>query len=415
MKDINTQREEPNRKSKETIVTDSFRESSISATSKYTEGSHGSNVWSVFFRNNYSKKDSVWKSKSNFDKVDDDDDDDCTSMSEMSVVEWMRWNVMCMLKEICHYIKTAFSRPMIALLSLGVFFMLFSCGMAVVVSSKSNYEDDLRFEAMCTAAETGQWFNDMFKRALLPLYSIQQAVIYSDYFKDLPQQIGKLGEPGSAPVLEEGPNPKYTYRNVTNICDDAEMQAKFHEIVESVNHDTEMDGLIVHYRLAPHAVFCLVDPAVNDQDFDEGQSIDFSSAIGRDLLNSNPFWDKTVRATINSPGNEVDIFGPIEVAPGGDVIMPELYCGHLKVNMPGYELEIDGNVYESWGFGEYIGLVVMHEFVIAISSSSFEHISVGRYLTLVNCIFNSHAFHPLGKIKGTEQYLRFFCQAWCGI
>mmetsp|Transcript_11703 Transcript_11703/g.17643 ORF Transcript_11703/g.17643 Transcript_11703/m.17643 type:complete len:741 (-) Transcript_11703:268-2490(-) len=339
-------------------VPDSFRGSINTLSSKaYTETSHSSNVWNMFFRNggnvHYSNKDSVWKSKNSIDKVIANDDgtklgDDMDEM--MSCGEWMRWNVVCMVKEICHYVKTALSRPVIALMALGVFIMLFLAGFAIVQTTKSNYEDDLRFQAMCTAAETGQWFNDMFKRALLPLYSIQQAVIYSDYFRDLPQKIGKAGEPGSAPTLEESPNPKYSYRNVTNICDDAEMQAKFHEMVESVNHDTEMDGLIVHYRLAPHAVFCLVDPLVNDEDFGEGQSMDFSGAIGRDLLHSNAFWDKTVRATINSPGNEVDIFGPIEIAKGDDVIMPELYCGHLKVNMPGYELEIDGDVYESWGF-----------------------------------------------------------------
>jgi hypothetical protein len=106
------------------------------------------------------------------------------------------------------------------------------------------------------AMETAQWFSDEFRRAMLPLYSIQQGVIHSGFFDDLPALIGPYPEL----VVPESLDTPFTKRNVTGICDDPDMIAKWRDIVFPVNSENDLDGVVVGYRLFPANVACLTEP-----------------------------------------------------------------------------------------------------------------------------------------------------------
>ena len=41
------------------------------------------------------------------------------------------------------------------------------------------------------ARETGDWFANEFRKAMIPLYSVQQGVIHSNYFEDVAKEIGR--------------------------------------------------------------------------------------------------------------------------------------------------------------------------------------------------------------------------------
>jgi hypothetical protein len=192
-------------------------------------------------------------------------------------------------------------------------------------------------------------FDILLRQTFIPLFSVQQAVLYSDAFKALPYQIGNYGEKGSAPVIS-GPVDKNTYdfRNVTGICDDAFLIETFSEIVETANKNAQLDGIIVNYRLVPNNVFCLAEPLINDKDFDEGV-FDSTNVIGRDVMHTpGNFWYNTIRNVYNE--DLVDIMGPFNYTDIGFDLPYEGYCEHVAVNLPGYNITIDGVVHNSWGF-----------------------------------------------------------------
>jgi hypothetical protein len=251
--------------------------------------------------------------------------------------------------EIWHFVSAVLKHPTLLMYFLVALAVLTTASVLAVNALKDNFENDLKFKAEQTALETAEWFRDEFQRALLPLYSIQQAVLYSPYFQHLSHAIGESGAIGSAPTIT-GPKGNNDYRDVTGICDDDQLQHEFDLIVEQVNKANDVDGCIVQYRLAPHAVFCLISPKVNDKDFGPGKVFNASGSVGRDLLLTSPWWHNTVSRTLQSPTNAVDIFGPVKAAPGGILLMPEMFCAHLAVDIPGNSITIDDEEVERWGF-----------------------------------------------------------------
>lgn len=91
---------------------------------------------------------------------------------------------------------------------------------------------------------------------MLPLYSVQQGVIHSGYFNDLPQKIGAYPKR----VIPESEETPFTKRNVSGICDDPLMVQYWKDIVEPINTDNDLDGIVQGYRLFPANVACLTTP-----------------------------------------------------------------------------------------------------------------------------------------------------------
>ena len=131
-------------------------------------------------------------------------------------------------------------------------------------------------------------------------------------------------------------------RNVSGICDQADMIDNWNSIVEPANSDNNLDGVVVGYRLAPNNVACVTEPnpfpASDKSGFDAGHS-------------DNPFW-KTVTTDLFIK-KEFNIFGPFPAGP-----YEEMFCGHLAVwNKPAVDgvaeksLDVHGTEVEgAWGF-----------------------------------------------------------------
>jgi hypothetical protein len=49
---------------------------------------------------------------------------------------------------------------------------------------------------------------------------------------------------------------------VTGICDNEDLSAKFRSLVEPINSDNNLDGIVMSYRLFPNNVACLNEPSM---------------------------------------------------------------------------------------------------------------------------------------------------------
>jgi len=194
---------------------------------------------------------------------------------------------------------------------------------------------------------------------MVPLYSVQQGVVHSGYFDELPAKIGAY--PNLViPETEETP---FTKRDVTGICDDPNMIQKWKDIVQPINTDNDLDGIVQGYRLFPANVACLTEPheevgvpADTAGKFDgmfEGEALLASDNVaGLDTGHTAfPLWKMiTTDLFINKQFN---IFGPFPMPP-----MTELICGHIAIfTKPNPEdptknvLDVHGTEVENaWGF-----------------------------------------------------------------
>lgn len=320
-------------------LTDTTKSSSATSSSGVRKG-----IWSTSMAALARRAEDFWDISNPYVEVDGDKEE------QHSILH----NLMCVLRglllELRYYLRALWSRPLILLAVLVTFTSLCTSGLLILEYLCKSNKEKLMHAASLEALETGNFFKELFHKVLMPLYSIQQAVIHSPHFKNLPHEIGTYGVFGSAPVTH---NPfdgeTLNYRNVSGICDRQTLQEEFRRIVESTNKHSDMEGIIVNYRLAPNCVFCLSEPVVNFEDFEEG-SFDTTLHIGKDTLHTpGTFWHNTLLNTFQSP-DDIDVFGPINVTQNGINIMPELYCAHLAVDLPGYNLTIDGKTHHSWGF-----------------------------------------------------------------
>lgn len=248
--------------------------------------------------------------------------------------------------EISFYLRTIRAHPYILFYVILVFSVFAAAALVIAQVSIKRHMDGLRNEATTEAYETAAWFSDIFAKTLIPLRSLQQAVMYSEYFKSLHDKIGPRGVEGSAPSVF-GPTSTTIadYRNLTGICDDEEIQTRFHEIVSSITKNFEFEGIIVNYRLAPYGVFCAIDPIINTADFDGGMPFDSTGVLGWDQVYSEKPMFVNMIHKIYSTENHIELFGPMD-----NGVMKEFFCGHISVNIPGYELVAQNQTYNSWGF-----------------------------------------------------------------
>lgn len=300
------------------------------------------NIWSSLIRRGFAAR-SDPKSSSAFD-----DETVERTFEEMSCFEKVRAFFAGLRYELRVAMATLCKYPHIIIFSFIFFAGLCAASLYVVEVVHEQNRDKLANEAKWEALESGTFFAEMFAKSLIPLRSLQQAVIHSTYFRDLPYRIGNYGEIGSAPSIA-GPrnNGLFDYRDVTGICDDEQLATRFQEIVQGINTNFDYDGIIVNYRLAPYGVFCFVDPLINTKDFSLDNPMNNTMEIGWDPIHSsNARWGRLLR-DIYKETNHIDIFGPMFDFFENGV---EMYCAHIAVNTPGYNYTIDGEYYSTWGF-----------------------------------------------------------------
>jgi len=258
-----------------------------------------------------------------------------------------------------HFFRTMGKHPHIPLLSLLVFGVLCGVGIVAINSQRDQYIDKQKGTAEFVAAETAEWFSQQFRRAMLPLYSIQQGVVHSGYFDDLPNKIG----PYPNRVIPETEETPFTKRDVSGICDNPDVVQKWKDIVQPINADNDLDGIVQGYRLFPGNVACLTEPheQVNvpsdtPDKFDgmfEGEALLASdNVMGLDTGHTAfPLW-KMITTDLFVERN-FNIFGPFPMPP-----MTELICGHIAIwNKPDPNdptknvLDVHGTEVENaWGF-----------------------------------------------------------------
>ena len=224
-----------------------------------------------------------------------------------------------------HFLKTVVSHPHIWLCSLAVMGIVIGVGMWAITNEKDAYIEDRKQTAEFVARETATYFANEFKRAFLPLYSLREAVTHSGYFDDLAFKMGRY----PANLLENDVPVEgglANLRNIEGICDDEEVLAKWDELVSTSTTESDLDGLLVRYRLMPRNVACL-EHKKNMAMVDSGM----------DMSNSNhPFWSMVVEDLFVKKWEGLHVFGPFMA---GDM---EVFCTHLGIwTKPGQDDEFN--------------------------------------------------------------------------
>lgn len=235
--------------------------------------------------------------------------------------------------------------PSSLLLSFFAFSIL--AGVAISLSQvfleareRHNYD-----EAVNVAEETGHEFSQKLEMALLPLFSIAQFATELDSFADLPDQVGQAGTDGSLPFLLDKHGAFRPFRNVTGVCDQPELLARYEQIASAVKANAKMDGILHNLQLAPHGVICLLQPLNNTADFDDGTFLDSSGVLGLDVLN-DPVNKFIARASMKQ--ERLGIAGPLQLKQCST-------CGfyliaRLPIGSTTHKIDVDGTRYPRWGF-----------------------------------------------------------------
>jgi hypothetical protein len=201
----------------------------------------------------------------------------------------------------CQFVK---SHPRTVVFACLLFLTLLAGSVIFCVGVYNAQKRALEEEALALAEETGLFFADMFHHALLPLFSLAQFVSELQVFRELEYHIGYAGERNARPLASE------THRNVTGICDDPTLVARFSKIAATINLNAGMEGVLLNLQLVPDAVVCLVYPLNNMEAFPSSGFVDKTDAIGHDLL-ADPTRKIIAEATLAS--GEIVISDPLSL------------------------------------------------------------------------------------------------------
>lgn len=240
------------------------------------------------------------------------------------------------------------AHPSIPAVTLFIFTILCAAGISLCVVFRNVEYGEARDGALLLAKETGQRFSQLLNLSILPLFGLAQFAQELDIFHPLPDQIGTVGEPGSAPLLPpsevDGP---YTHRDVSGICDEPELVNHFNQIASTIKRNSGGDGVIVNLQLAPKAVVCLSYPLVNTADYEDGVVMNNTAAIGHDLLN-DPNRKFIAEQTV--PADGVVIAGPLTLVQGGEEVVEQAFIARLPIVSDDHIIEVNGVPYNRWGF-----------------------------------------------------------------
>jgi len=288
--------------------------------------------------------------------------------------------------------------PKIIGVSMLVFILLCTSGVLTVMLLYDTYVDQMNDKAHLMASEAVSWFASQWSQAMLPLFSLQQAIELTPSFHVLSQQVGPYNQTNygtertfskivsgvnrdvnyiprqpriSTDMVSQGHHSNtFVYRNVTSICDNLILQSQFSAISTSIKNRYELNGIALSYRLAPHNVICMAEPQVNHEDFARGIVLDNRLLVGLDLENSklvddsflqDPFqtgslqeWQIAIQAISTMQPHEasqkVTIYGPVPLhSLTGDVLIAEALYGHLPVYIAN-----DTSNQEYWGMIEVV-------------------------------------------------------------
>lgn len=231
-----------------------------------------------------------------------------------------------------------------------VFVLIAGAGVAIAIVFAEAEETRVRDDALQIAVETGGFFSDQFDRAILPLFSLAQFATELDAFKNLPDQIGQAGEPGSLPfLLPEDENETVFRRNITGVCDEPFLVDKFNQIAATLKRNAAMEGVLVNLQFAPHAVVCLLYPLNNTEDFEDGVFMDNSGAQGVDLL-ADPLSRFIAEQAIQA--DRVIVAGPRSLRQCKDChpTVEQAFIARLPVLSSNHEILVDGVGIPRWGF-----------------------------------------------------------------
>ena len=298
-------------------------------------------------------------------------------------MNWVQSKYLCCTHHAKH-VMTAHLQ--ILLVCVFIFVALTGAGVAVCVvvgRTKSNTTYQTVYEL---AEDTGKAFSNELDVALLPLFSMAQFVTEIDIFTDLPNQIGAAGEPGSLPFLpKEGEfSTAFLKRNVTGVCDDPDLIARFNKIVSTIETSTGLETLIETLQFSPYGVVCLTYPSNNTEEIRQGRGLNTTRAIGVDLLN-DPTYKYIALNSITDEEIKVSISGPR--------LIPQCpTCGlYITVRLPVATNEVsifvNGSLYDRWGF---VTLLIQWENLVNRTGQHEKLRSLGYdfQLTRTDRIFN---------------------------
>ncbi|KAL9184127.1 hypothetical protein ACHAXT_002213 [Thalassiosira profunda] len=338
---------------------------SSSASRTSYSSSAGTNIWSKLLGGSHAE--GLWDGlDGKKDAFDDDsllgDEDPAAPPSCLTAARrGARRRGLGAWYEVRHWAKTIGDHPHIALVSLATVGILIGVGLAAINAEAEAYERKQKMNVEFQARETAEWFQNEFRKAMLPLYSVQQGVRHSGYFNELALKVGDyplhaIPETDylANPALEDVPKGRI-YRNLTGICDDPLLQQRWREIVDPVNKENGLDdGSVFAYRLAPRNTFCLFahdNPEAPDMNFgfDAGVSSrsKFWKKVTTDIFGvedeaAAPGEDGAPPAPFAMPGlgsgQTFSFFGPFGAKmENGPNMEREWICGHLPV----YAREMD--------------------------------------------------------------------------
>lgn len=242
------------------------------------------------------------------------------------------------------------------LLCTVIFSMLVGAGLSMSYFFAQAEESQVRDDALALAIDTGNWFSEQLDLAILPLFSLAQFAVELEVFRDLPDQIGIAGAPGSMPFVTPAAtdaaaeDPRESYRrNVTGICDDPALLTKFNQIASTLKHNAQMEGVLVNLQLAPQAVVCLLYPLNNTEDFQDDIYMDNTGAWGMDLL-ADPISKYIAGETIKE--THVKVAGPRPLRQCNDChpAVEEAFIARLPIWSDDHVIMVDGQPYNRWGF-----------------------------------------------------------------
>ncbi len=274
------------------------------------------------------------------------------------------------------------SRSVMLLFSVLVFVVLFGAGVAIFwVLTNSHSERQVR-AIRDLAIEIGRWFSKELDYAILPLFSMAQFAVELEMFASLPDRVEKRPFlPYNATDLNSR-----LYRNVTGICDDAQLIRRFDQLASNIKESAQMDGVLHSIQLAPGGIICLVNPINNTEDFDDGVSfLDNTDAFGLDLLN-DAFFEFIARQSMKQ--ETVGIAGPRPLLQCPDCGM--YFIARLPVISRSHMIEVDGVEYPRWGFAT----ALIHWDTLIKRSSIYETLAANSMeflLTRTDYTFNETA------------------------
>jgi hypothetical protein len=279
----------------------------------------------------------------------------------------------------------AHQHPYTVLGSFMLFAVLLVFGLYLTYYFKGMELDTMEVHALSSAEETALFFSNQLDAAVLPIYSLAHFAAELSMFSQLEDKIGYYGTADALPMISG------THRNVTGVCDEANLVNRFNKIAQTLKSTAHGDGILINLQLVPNAVVCLLYPLNNTEDFSDGIYLDSSGAVGHDLL-ADPERRFMTESTLTQSKLVVD--GPLTLrqCPNCEPTVRKAFVARLPINSLQDDhmsaVTIDhANRYGKWGFA----VALVHWENLVAQSGIYESFDEGSFefqLTRTDRILN---------------------------